>query len=425
MKIDFSYIINLGQEYNQVCQKFWKINEKAEYQIPFFVFSAVNGKKLSELTEEIPFTWSIYQQWALEDPNKAWWNRPLTPGELGCSMSHYWVWKSSNEDKVGNVLFLEEDFVCIDWPTEDEWNAIPEDWDMIYLGRSLVPGHEDTPINEHVVRVGYSYNMHAYILSPEGLRKVMNTPFLTNLIPTDEFMPAVIGVHPREDITTLFHLEDFNAYAFGQKNFVVQESSRINSQTEYVSNIRDIRDWDHWLDTYLNPGFRKGNFQNVKEQVITQGGVLEFPLFSPQFCEEFIELMEHSASKLNRIDERQYQSPLNNLKVDFIYHRILRDYIFPFLDWYWEIKTRGGLFASKSSAYRYGQDSRELKIIHEHESVYCMALRLSQDERFILEEDEFMASQPGNVIIHPTILTHNYEGKKFVYDPKYCILSFF
>ncbi len=419
--IDFAYVINLGRDYNSICQKFWQIPKHKE--IPFFVSYAVNGLKVSNLTEELPFTWSIYKDWKLNE-DLSWWNRDVTPGELGCALSHFWVWKAAYEGKVGNTLFLEEDFSIQDWPTEDEWNSVPEDWDMIYLGRKLVPGHEDQPVNEHIVRVGYSYNMHAYILSQEGLRKVLNTPFLTNIIPTDEFMPAVIGVHPREDVTKLFHLEDFNAYAFSRKNFVWQESNTLTSQTENVSNVRDIRDWDYWKSMYLNPNFITKDYESISKQCITQGGVLQFPLFTEDFCDEVIGLVEYASKIIRKKEGSQLNIPLNNLFLHDIYNKVIIENVFPFLNWYWDTTVRN-VFACKSNMFKYEDGKIDLKIIQEHESVYCMGLRLTNIDPPISYNEYLIPSKLGNVVIHPTILTENYEGKKFVYDNSHCILSFF
>lgn len=421
MKIDFSYVINLSRDFYSVCEKFWKIPENPK--IPFFVLNAVNGQKLSEYKEEVPFIWKIYQGWNLHD-NQSWWNRNVTPGELGCSLSHYWSWKGAYEDKVGNTLFLEEDFSIQNWPTKDEWDAVPEDWDMIYLGRALVPGHEDTVVNEHVVKVGYSYNMHAYVLSPNGLRKVLNTPFLENIVPVDEFMPAVIGVHPRKDITDLFHLEEFNAYAFSRKNFVWQESNSLTSQTERVFDVRDVRDWDDWLARYLNPDFINRDYKSIAKSANTQGGVLEFPLFTERFCAHMMELINYASDKIRVREGSQVRIPINNIAMEHSYNRIIREYLFPFLDWYWQTRVRN-VFACKSYVYRYGEGKTELDVVSEHESIYCMALRLTDVDMGLPGENFVTPLECGNVVIHPTILTENYEGKKFVYDNSHCILSFF
>jgi GR25 family glycosyltransferase involved in LPS biosynthesis len=421
MKIDFSYILNLSRDYHSICQKFWQIPNHKE--IPFFVAGAANGRKVSDLTEEIPFTWGIYQGWKLND-DSARWNRSVTPGELGCSISHCWAWKTAYGDKVGNTLFLEEDFLIQDWPTEDEWNAIPDDWDMIYLGRTLVPGHEDQPVNEHIVRVGYSLNMHAYILSQEGLRKVLNTPFPTNIIPTDEFMPAVIGVHPREDITKLFHLEDFNAYAFFRKNFVWQESNPLTSQTENLSNVRDVRDWDCWMSMYINPNFITKDYESISNQCSTQGGILQFPLFTKDFCNEVIWLVEYASQIIRKKEGSQLNIPLSNLFLHEVYKKVIEENVFPFLNWHWNTKIRNASDC-KSNAFKYEDGKRELQIIQEPKWTYCMGLRLTDIDLDISSDEYLIPSQPGNVIIYPTILTENYDGKKFVYDNSHCVLSFF
>jgi hypothetical protein len=109
-----------------------------------------------------------------------------------------------------------------------------------------------------------------------------------------------------------------------------------------------------------------------------------------------------------------------------IYNRIVRDYVIPFLNHYWGTRIRNGIFANKNFAFRYSFGKKELNIIleEEHGSTYTLGLRLT--ENGISDNGlEVYPTSRGNVIIHPTFLTENYEGKKFVYDSQYCILSFF
>lgn len=419
--IDFAYIINLSRNYYDVCEKFWKIPERPK--IPFFVSEAVNGLKLSKSAEQIPFEWSIFQNWNIQDESSKW-NTNITQGELGCAISHYWVWKGAHNSNIGNILLLEEDFLIQDWPIEDEWNAIPNDWDMIYLGRSLVPGYEDTSINEHVVKVEYSHDMHAYILSQEGLRKILNAPFSTNLIPIEEFMSAVIGVHPRKDILDLFHLEDFNAYSFSRKNFVLQESNSLTSQTKNITNIRDIRDWNLWLSLYLNLDFKSKNYKSIAKHCINRGGVLEFPLFTQEFCHEVIGILQYASSIINDKEELGLNISLHDLFFEHIYHRIIQEHVIPFLEYYWQTSL-GNKFACKSNALKYDDDGEALKISQQEESAYCMGLRLTNINLESTREEIISPVEVGNVMIHPTILSENYEGKKMVYDKTLCVVSFF
>jgi len=427
MKIDFAYIINLSYEYDYVCEKFSHIMQ-AHSQMPYYVFAGVNGRKLYYQEETTPFGWTIYQNWLLPESRgkNPRWERYITVGELGCGISHYWLWSDAYNQQRGNTLHLEEDFLMVDWPTQEEWESIPNDWDMILLGRTPVKGYEDTPLNTHVVLPHYSTGIHAYLLSPSGQEKLTKSNYLDYLVPADEFIWAFAGKNPREDLNNLFHKGDFNIYSFSRREFVTQQSTPYTSQVEFCSDVRDIREWSTWASRYLNPDFAVHNYESILSNLSTQGGVLEFNLFTDEFCNTFIDLMEFGIEKLRKQEGSHVRISLNNLGMERIYNKVVREYVVPFLNWYWDTRIRNGIFANKNFAFRYENGKNELSIIveQEHNSNYTLALRLTASQ---IQGEELMLypSSAGNVIIHPTLLTENYEGKKFVYDSQYCILSFF
>jgi len=425
MKIDYSYIINLSYDYDYVCQKFAAIMQ-SNAQMPYYVFAGVNGKKLYQSEETTPFSWQIYQSWKMDDDvvSDRRWNRFITIGELGCSLSHYWLWNDAYKEERGITLHLEEDFIMNDWPNELEWDSLPEDWDLVFLGRKKIDGYIDEDVNEHIIKPGYSHGAHAYLLSPKGQERLANSNFLDYIVPVDEFIWALAGKSPREDLNNLFHIEDFNIYGFKRREFIAQQSSALSSQVEFFVNVKDIRDWNKWMETYLNPNLKNLNFENLASQIDVSNGVLEIPIFNRIFCEEFLEILDYAYKAVNKEDGVQARMPLPNIGMDRIYNKIVRDYIFPFLNWYWNTNIRNGIFANKNDVYRYSRGSRELKVLMEHESTYTMGLRLT-DEEISQSELYVTPKQVGNVIIHPTLLTENYEGKKFVYDSQHCILSFF
>ena len=427
MKIDFSYIINLSYEYDYVCEKFSHIMQ-AHGQMPYYVFAGVNGRKLYYQEETTPFGWTIYQNWLMHDKllSNVRWKRYITVGELGCGISHYWLWSDANKEQRGNTLHLEEDFLMIDWPTEEEWESIPADWDMILLGRNKVNGYEDIQINPHVVLPHYSTGIHAYLLSPSGQEKLANSNYLDNIVPVDEFIWAFAGKSPREDLNSLFHKGDFNIYTFSRREFVTQQSRKFTSQVEFCSDVRDVREWNVWIEKYLNQDFINHNYEAITSKLNTQGGVLEFNLFTKEFCDSFIELLEFKISTMAQKKDSQSTVPLTNIGMERIYNRVVRDYVIPFLNHYWGTRIRNGIFANKNFAFRYSFGKKELNIIleEEHGSTYTLGLRLTENEISNNGLEVYPTSR-GNVIIHPTFLTENYEGKKFVYDSQYCILSFF
>ena len=427
--IDFSYIINLTREYGKICEKFGKITERAG-DIPFFVMTAVNGKKLVSGEESVPFEWGVYQNWKIKGSDNLWWNRDVKPGEAGCGISHYWAWKDAYFNQKGNVLFLEEDFVLLDWPTEEEWKAIPEDWDIIYLARNLVPGFEDERVNEYIVRPGYSYNLHAYILSSEGQRKVLQTPFVHNIFPVDEFIPAVCGTHSRKDLQN-FHIENFNAYAFNQKNFIIQESNSLTSQTENIVNIRDTRDWGEWCKNYINPAIINHEYELVVDEILPHANILEFPLFTKKFCEELIQLAEMGEWQT----KRHFYYPAVDMAIDSIgmgeiYGRVINEFVKPLANWYWELGGPGwdNVFHETFIIKYQSNTQGHLSLHHDHSS-YTIGVKLNEDfegggTTFPSYGLTLTPKRVGNAFLHPGLITHRHGARPTYEGTRYIAVSF-
>ncbi len=158
--------------------------------------------------DNLPEPYSIYEGWKLPfESGQEYWDRPLFPGEAGCTLSHLAVWEHVSEQAT-TCLILEDDVVL----AEDFWsrsksfvaametNGGPE---MIYLGRSLV-GPEPEPKDGVVTEPGYSYGSFGYLLTPPAARAFAHSDIATHIIPADEFLPAMYMDHPRPDIRMLF-----------------------------------------------------------------------------------------------------------------------------------------------------------------------------------------------------------------------------
>ena len=147
-----------------------------------------------------------YTGWNLKNSGNTFWDRDMTIGEFGCVVSHMKTWGRCYHENVNPILILEQDFV----PLFDlNWSIFNEienyDWDIILLGRK--PLAKDTEIGlNYFVKPGYSYQAHAYILSKSGLKKIQENikTLINNLIPTDEFLPALYSKHPRPDIDAMY-----------------------------------------------------------------------------------------------------------------------------------------------------------------------------------------------------------------------------
>ena len=86
---------------------------------------------------------NVYDKWEMKEEQWyqgarwGWWNRQLSRGEIGCTISHSEIWKVAK----GNVLVLEDDaifkrnWILKIYNTIDTLKAMDKTWDLIYLGR--------------------------------------------------------------------------------------------------------------------------------------------------------------------------------------------------------------------------------------------------------------------------------------------------
>ena len=227
-EIDCIYIIALHSN-AEIIEK-WKDQIKSKLFIDYDGKLAIkNGRNGNEITEE----WldsrnlKIYNDWKLEDSDNSWWSRDMSAGELGCSLSHYEIWKNAKEQNFERILVLEEDFLIQSEFTMKMVNDLPDDWDMVYFGRNLINGNEDKKVNDSFVKPGKSYNSHAYILSASGIDKIMNNKFDQNIIPVDEYLICNYQKHERKDLH--FFEDKMNVYALPESKCIVTQTSKGSS----------------------------------------------------------------------------------------------------------------------------------------------------------------------------------------------------
>lgn len=180
---------------------------------------------------------NIYPNWNIESDNP-WWNREIKLGEIGCAISHLRMWEDAYEKGHSVAIFGEDDIKFKDdWLlkfklTIDRLQTKDVEWDLIYLGRVLQPGYEDTPYDKELVIPSYSYCLHSYALSRSGIEKIMKIKYNNNIIPADEFIPAMCGVHPRKDIQEIFKDESFVALAYKGNECLINQLPKDTSGSD-------------------------------------------------------------------------------------------------------------------------------------------------------------------------------------------------
>lgn len=180
-KIDDAFVINMEHRKDRV-EKLLLNNPELKGRLS--KLKACNGRDLT-LTPSIA---------RLFKPNDFLWKKSI----LGCALSHLSIWNRLVNDGVNTYLIMEDD-VKFQRGWQERWysaisdNAVPDDFDVIYLGGILPPnkqGFESVKekYNKHFSRVVnnqffgqqtptryFHFCNYSYILSKKGAQKILNT----------------------------------------------------------------------------------------------------------------------------------------------------------------------------------------------------------------------------------------------------------
>jgi len=137
-------------------------------------FSAINGKNLSknELTKiiEPSALKSIFDNYRKE-------HYELSYGAVGCSLSHFNLWKKLEIDNLDSIIIFEDDtfpsFNFIELQQIIE-NYAPNDWDIILFGGIY---NKYKNINNYIHKIYSFYQTHAYIINKKGALKLLDKAF--------------------------------------------------------------------------------------------------------------------------------------------------------------------------------------------------------------------------------------------------------
>lgn len=115
-------------------------------------------------------------------------NLSIQPGEIGCALSHYYVWKFIEENNYEKVLILEDDTIFLNNFNEELNNILSanEKYDIFFLNRTKCSCIKENKINNYIC-MRYSYNANAYIITNNCVNKLILSEYLNNIIPVDEF----------------------------------------------------------------------------------------------------------------------------------------------------------------------------------------------------------------------------------------------
>jgi len=430
MKIDHIYVINLRSSIDDIVDRLSGLN--IPYYIEYTIVDGVNGRDLVSNPDKVnlPHEYKVADWWKIEDHENPWWGRDINASEIGCTLSHYKCWLYAKEAGHNNVLILEEDFIC----KENEWpsdlDLLPSDWDFMYMGRQKNNNINDIPYKGSIVKPGYSYNTHAYLINASGIEKAIDINPHLDIIPADELIVGLMGNHPREDVNKRFNV-NLNMFAFseGDPYYITQTAvmkNSINSNFE----ILDASNWDAWTKKYIAPVMLQHDYELMTDEL--GPNIVEFPLFTNRFCEELIQLAETNGEWT--VGRHEFY-PTNDMLMEHlgmkeIYTRVIREFVAPLATWYFTLEGEGwDTVVDETFIIRYKPDLQGQLSVHHDYSSYTIGVKLNDEFEgggtfFPKYGVNALPKRNGNAFLHPGMITHRHGGRPVYSGTRYINVSF-
>ena len=440
--IDFVYVTTIENNHDYVTEKTNQLNIPNDWK--YWVKDGFNAKD---------FTSSFFTKnnikknplWKI-DHSVDWYTREVTDGEVGCALSHIDIWQDTYNDAREATLILEDDFkLNYEVPWNEVYELLDKGYDLIYLGRYKVnPNQEEKDIkfNHMWVEPDYSYNTHAYVLSKRGAKVLVENwlpLYKQNLFALDEFFSVVIGKTHRSDIAHQFaDLPKLRAAA-PKINFIAQEANRNSTEINVVeetqimpisnNEILNATDWGAWCQKYINPYILKGQYQLMTDEI--GPNIIEFPLFTEEFCKEIIALAEANTW----VTDRHYFYPttdqtMESLGMQKIYQKVLEQFVYPIWIWFWELDGEDWpKLSSENFIAKYDTLNQGSLGIHHDQSVITLNVKLNDDYEgggtFIPRyKQTYQARKIGHAMAHPGQITHKHGGRPVTEGTRYILVTF-
>ncbi|KAJ8339021.1 hypothetical protein SKAU_G00358070 [Synaphobranchus kaupii] len=240
MGFDEIFLINLRRRPDRLDRMLWSLNEM---EIDVKVVDAVDGGALN--SSDIKLL-GVDLLPGYYDPFSG---RTLTKGEVGCFLSHYFIWKEMVDMQLAKALIFEDDirfqgnFKRRLLRLMEEVEKVELDWDIIYVGRKQVKPGDEVPVENvrNLVVADYSFWTLSYVISQQGAQKLVNAEPLSKMLPVDEFLPIMYDKHSNEKYKA--HFTNRNLQAYSTRPLLVQPC-HYAGDPEWVSDTETSTIWD-------------------------------------------------------------------------------------------------------------------------------------------------------------------------------------
>ena len=218
------YIINLRKD----IEKKNRIKNRLDFlKIKYEFFDAIDGKQISHK--------GIYTGWC-----DTYNNRYVTKGEVGCSLSHYYIWEKIINENIEKAIILEDDVEILDKHFIEKVNNVTEFYDLLYLSRKKITGEVEKSINEEINICSTSYWLCAYCITIECARKIKNDIFYNNIIPVDEYLPYLYSNMYNKHLDNIYsNIPKIKSLTF-KNNLLKPEVNAFQKSTTFFSEPCEI-----------------------------------------------------------------------------------------------------------------------------------------------------------------------------------------
>lgn len=206
---DNVYLVNLARRPDRLKKMQYCFDELG---IDAELFEAVDGKQLNETYFE---QLGIKQLDGYFDPYR---KNGLKYGEIGCFLSHYFIWQDIIKKGYKKIILFEDDIRFqpafahqLDVIMQNAEVAIPN-WELLYVGRKrLVTTEEFLNNSNYLVWPTYTYWTLSYVITDKGAKKLIDQSPLGKMVAVDEYLPIMFDQHPREEWKKAFSPRDLVA----------------------------------------------------------------------------------------------------------------------------------------------------------------------------------------------------------------------
>lgn len=171
------FVINMAKNRNRMANFDRQYNRSDLAGRPYTRFEAINGAAMGEKMREYvtPKVWMGMNY--LNQMKVRLGDGQLTPGMIGCYLSHYAIFKQIVEENIPYAVIFEDDANIHPRIYSKKIQSIvepdgtyPNDWDIILLGHWC---KTCVPVTNDYTSVKYFWGLHGYMVSQQGAQKLI------------------------------------------------------------------------------------------------------------------------------------------------------------------------------------------------------------------------------------------------------------